>query len=366
MHMRIPIYAALLICLIPFPEPKAQTTINPDISAIGDMRFTARSDNAARMADKNKASFTFEELEMALTGYLNPYSRADIFLSIDPGETSIDVEQATATVLRGLPLTMQFKFGKYPLDIGKINSQHPHQWAWLDFPLMHRKFIGEEGARVIGAGISFLKAVGDNALTLSLNAFGSGFFDTDSLFDSGSSSPPDYAPEKIAYSGRVSLFRNLVDYTSVETGLSYLHGYYDPQQNHEADIAVYDLKLKWRPDMYRTVSFISEAMGTSRDTTGLRGGPGGSNSAFGVFTSIDIKMRRRFDGGGYADFSQEAQDDSKSTTAFGAFFGFMPAEETTRFSIVWRREKSNLYSGSNNSVTFQVIWSLGPHKPHSF
>jgi hypothetical protein len=44
----------------------------------------------------------------------------------------------------------------------------------------------------------------------------------------------------------------------------------------------------------------------------------------------------------------------------------MPAEETARFSLVYRRETSDLYDFTNNSVVFQIVWALGPHKPHPF
>jgi hypothetical protein len=354
----------LLIAGLPVARCPAQTTVNPDISAIGDTRLVIRDDNSRLISGAARTSFRLEELELAFTGYLNPYARSDVYVSFDPAENSVEVEEASATILRGLPWSLQFKFGKYLLDMGKINTQHPHQWAWLDVPLMLQKFLGEEGARVTGANLSILKAIGDNALTVSFNVFDDRLFAESAVGSTSTGS--SHTGSNVALSGRVSIFRSLTDYTSLETGVSFLHGDYEPVAGLSADMAAFDMKLKWRPDMYRTAVFIMEGMLSSRELPQRLRSSGDRNRASGFFTACDIKWRRLFDGGMFFDYAGEALESAKDTRAFGAFFGFMPAEETTRFSIVWRREVSDLYDGSDNSVTFQVLWSLGPHKPHPF
>lgn len=87
----------------------AQTTINPDISVIP--RFILRTDDGEKLAEGKRVfsqpDFQFEELEIAIQSYLNPFSRADVILTL-PGPDieagKLGIEELYATVFRGLPL----------------------------------------------------------------------------------------------------------------------------------------------------------------------------------------------------------------------------------------------------------------------
>jgi hypothetical protein len=69
---------------------RGQTLSNPDLSAIGDMRVVARTSEAADSTGKEQLEFVFEELELALNAYLNPYMRADVFLGINSDGIEIE------------------------------------------------------------------------------------------------------------------------------------------------------------------------------------------------------------------------------------------------------------------------------------
>lgn len=327
----------------------AQTVVNPDISAVGDARLIMRNSSAASMIRTRKATLEFEELELVFTGYLNPYARADVFLSTSGEET--EIEEASTTVLRGLPLALQIKAGRYLLDVGRINSQHPHQWSWLERPLMHRAFLGEEGAGAVGLQASTMRPVGDRALTFTVNLFSADFFaGTDSL-----------GPAGLGLSSRLSLFSSLGEFTSLDAGISYLAAPYNPDQDLLAQVGAIDFKAKWRPDMYRAFMVVMEAMASRREKPSS-----GSTDALGVFASAGWKWRRRYDAGLFFDYSQQPMEPDQDARAFGLYFGFMPVEETSRFSIIWRRETADFHRGIRSSLTLQILWSLGPHKPHSF
>jgi len=334
----------------------SQARVNPDISAIADMRYVGRNDVARTLADAQSTSFEFEELELNYSAYLNPYARADVFISTGT-EGTVDIEEAYATLLRGLPV--KARFGKYKLDVGKINSQHPHQWGWLDAPLMVRSFLGPEGASAAALNVQRLQPIGDTALTLSANAFRADFFEPESD-TSGAVSPPD-----VGYSGRASLFRSLTDFTHVELGASYLWATYDPTRNLDTQVGGVDFKYKWRPDTYRTFTLVAEAMRSDREVRDSTAAV--SNVvAYGAFTAAELRFRKRFDVGGFFDWAQDAMVDGAETTAGGGYVGFMPVEETIRFSAVYRHETSDFYDGNNDSVAVQVLWAIGPHKPHQF
>ncbi|MCK7516793.1 MAG: hypothetical protein MZV64_03260 [Ignavibacteriales bacterium] len=58
--------------------------------------------------------------------------------------------------LRGLPLDMQIKAGKYLVGFGKLNTIHPHAWHFIERPLFHQIFFGGEGFNDIGVNFSFI------------------------------------------------------------------------------------------------------------------------------------------------------------------------------------------------------------------
>jgi hypothetical protein len=356
-----------LLAALPRPAP-AQTLANPDISVIGDFRLAARSGEFADAAGARQVQFEFEELEFNFNGYLNPYMRADVTVAI-PDFESLDLEEASMTVLRGLPLSTQFRVGKYFLDFGKLNTQHPHQWPWMEPPLMMRTMLGEEGLRPLGAQLSTLQAAGESAVTLSLNAFrGDGFAHEHGAH--AHEADEDESPPETMFSGRLSWFHTF-DVTSVEAGLSALGGRYDAAEALDVTMGAFDFKLRWRPDTYRSVNVIAESMLSERelvhaDTTVSAQPEVQTVRAAGVFTALQVQFRKRWDTGAYFDFSEDAVEEGAKTTAGGAWFAFMPAEETARFNLVYRYETSDLYDFASHGVSLQFLFGLGPHRPHRF
>lgn len=361
--MRTDISRAVLAAILVMAPAiaRAQARVNPDVSVIGDMRYLIRNDEARALADAKRTSFEFEELELNFSSYLNPYARADVFISTGL-EGPVELEEVYATLLRGLPF--QARFGKYKLDVGKINTQHPHQWGWLETPLMLRSFFGPEGAAATSLGVSRLQPIGDSAVTLSLNAFRADFFGEEE--EGPDTTLAEASPPEIAYSGRLSFFRSLTDFTHLEIGASYLAARYDPARKLDTQVAGVDAKLKWRPDTYRFFNIEAEGMMSHRDVDDEATGEVTSVDAIGAFAAAEYRFRKRFDVGGFFDWAEDAVIKDAETTAGGAYVGFMPVEETIRFSAVYRYETSDFHDGSANSVTFQVLWALGPHKPHQF
>lgn len=377
MHQRFFMLLTFATLVLPWRPVLAQTLSNPDISVVGDSRLNVLKGETADAMGAKEVDFEFREIEFNFNAYLNPFMRADVFLGVHGDGGEVEIEQGSITVLRGLPLSLQFTFGKYLLDLGKINTQHPHQWGWLEFPLMHRTMIGGEGARVVGANLSTLQAIGETAVTLSLNAFSG-----DALghtHDPGDEHAEDgqteeAPPAEIMYSGRLSAFRSFTDFLAAEAGASAFYGEIDPADGLEQTIFAADGKLRWRPDSYRAFVWVAEVMASEKDVIHGAHVDGESEedhevetvNAIGAFTAIDYQFRRRYDAGAFFDWTQDAEAEDAETTAFGVFFGFMPAEETARFSVVYRWEDSDLYQYDNQSVTFQIVWSLGPHNPHTY
>lgn len=108
--------------------------------------------------DPNKNGFTLQSAELFVGGTVDPYfdAQATIALSVDAeGETSVELEEAFF-VTRSLPWGLQVKGGQYLTEFGRINTQHLHQWAFVDQPVIVSRLLGPDGLRSQGARVSWL------------------------------------------------------------------------------------------------------------------------------------------------------------------------------------------------------------------
>lgn len=103
--------------------------------------------------DPRKRGFTVQNVELSLTGAVDPYltGEAHIIYLIDPevGDTRIELEEAFLTT-QALPYGLQLKAGHFFTEFGQINPQHPHQWHWLDQPVINTRLFGPDGLRQTG------------------------------------------------------------------------------------------------------------------------------------------------------------------------------------------------------------------------
>jgi len=108
--------------------------------------------------DPNQRGFTVQGVELNLQGAVDPYFRgnANILFSIDSdGESFVEVEEAWLETM-SLPGNFQIRGGQILTDFGRINTQHPHAWAFVDSPLVNARFLGPDGLRNPGARLAWL------------------------------------------------------------------------------------------------------------------------------------------------------------------------------------------------------------------
>ncbi|MBK5936744.1 zinc-regulated TonB-dependent outer membrane receptor [Halorhodospira halophila] len=98
--------------------------------------------------------FQLRETEIAFEASVDPYFDAFAMLVIE-GTDHIDLEEAYFTT-RSLPWGLQVKAGRFLSDIGYINSQHPHEWDFVDRPLVSEHLFGDHGIQEIGAQLNWL------------------------------------------------------------------------------------------------------------------------------------------------------------------------------------------------------------------
>ena len=128
----------------------------PDIAAIG--RFgvvyyqrdvaTESPRDLSIVGPRDTVKPLFQELELALQSVVDPYARADVFISFAPD--SVEVEEAYLTTL-SLPAGLQLKAGKFKSPFGRLNQQHPHVWDFVDAPLALQRILGPD--QLSGAGV---------------------------------------------------------------------------------------------------------------------------------------------------------------------------------------------------------------------
>ena len=108
--------------------------------------------------DPNQRGFTVQGVELNLQGAIDPYFRGNAniaFLLDSGGETRVELEEGWLETV-SLPWNLQVRAGQMLTDFGRINTQHPHSWAFVDVPLVNGRLFGEDGLRNPGARLSWL------------------------------------------------------------------------------------------------------------------------------------------------------------------------------------------------------------------
>jgi len=141
-------------------SPTARLLLLPDISAVGSFAGALdtydvenQSPREGPFGPKDKPTPLFEELELGLQSIIDPYARADIFISFTPEEVA--VEEAYLTSLN-LPAGFQVRAGKFFSPFGRLNQQHPHVWDFVDAPLARGRILAVETLSGPGVDLAWL------------------------------------------------------------------------------------------------------------------------------------------------------------------------------------------------------------------
>lgn len=370
---------AVLLLFAAAGTVRAQTSTNPDISIIP--RFLIRTDDGGKL-DQGKREFSrpefqFQELEAMFSGYLNPYARADVMMTLsgpDIEAASLGLEEAYLTVLRGLPLDLNLRAGKYRVDYGKINMMHPHQWPFITQPLSQERFFGEEALNDLGISASLLLPTGDVYSKLTVDVLrGLSIPEAAGLEDTTGSSRP------YAASGRLMGFFPVGEDADLEAGLSAYTGVHDPYTNDNFWYWNIDCKYRYRPSAYTSLVLQGEYLFNTRDAvrgpdlvpfTDDAGNPEKrSITSSGLYVFADYQFLKTFSVGSRFDWSQSPYGTDDAGTGMSVFFGYYPVEETIGLRLEYQHTQTDVPGGEARAVNFiglQALFSLGPHKAHPF
>jgi hypothetical protein len=339
---------------------------NPDIAVIGDFLGAA-----GRNRENPSPAMEMHESEASFQAIVDPYARADFFISF--GEEGVDLEEGYLT-LTTLPGGLLTKVGKMRSAFGKVNTLHNHVLPWTDRPLVTQNLVGGEDG-IADAGISVARLIPNPWIFLEA---------TGQVFrgDSGPEEQPLFRsgkPGNLSYVGHLRGYHDLTESTNIDLGLSYAYGHNDADPRNigllTTDLFGVDATLRWRPlqrSIYHSFVGRSEWIRSRREQPLgrperiRRGGevPVGRETADGFYVSGDYQFARRWFAGARFDRSGRAFDGSLIDTGGSALLTFWPSE----FSQVRGQYRRTTYAeGSTaNEFLFQFQFSIGAHGAHPF
>ena len=257
---------ALILSLIVLKTGFSQSNINPDISLIGTFNTFTNFNNYS--PDKGKLIFETPQMELFVESYLNPYAKAAGNISYEDEEFL--VEELYANIVRGLPLDMQIKAGKYLVGFGKLNTVHPHAWPFLNRPLYQQIYFSPEGFNDIGFDFSFILPTESFYSSIDLGIFkGDGIGRAE---DPAASDFKDIRGNTPIVVGRLGSFFSISNFSNLEVGLDASYGIHSKlnitssangrpvTESLNYTYAGIDFKYKYKPDKYTSFTIQGEGI----------------------------------------------------------------------------------------------------------
>jgi hypothetical protein len=323
----------------------ASKVFNPDIAVIGDFVGIGGHNPV-----QSSPALEMHESEASFQAILDPYARADFFISF--GEHGVDLEEGYLT-FPALPGHVQLRAGKMRAAFGKVNTLHNHVLPWVDRPLVMRNFTGgEEGINDAGVSLTrILPAPGG----LFLEATGQVFRgDSENVFRS-------WRANNLSTVGHLRGYRDISESTNADIGFSYARGASTQAAGLFNNLYGIDATVRWKP-LRRAIyhSFTGRAeLVWDKDDGALT-----TKTPFGYFVSGDYQFARRWFAGGRFDWSERALNALQRDTGGSAILTYWPSE----FSQVRGQYRRTRYAEglTANEILFQFLFSIGAHGAHPF
>ncbi|HUL74483.1 MAG TPA: hypothetical protein VLT86_15350 [Vicinamibacterales bacterium] len=334
--------------------PGASKVFNPDMSAIG---------NFVGYAGKNEMvanpSMQLTEAEIAFQAIVDPYARADFFLSAGP--EGLDVEEGYVT-FTSLPASLLLKVGKMRAQFGKVNTLHTHAMPTVDRPLVTENLVGGEDG-LSDWGMSLAHLLPTKAVFLELT--GEVYSGNSNVFQSDSRS-------KLNYVGRVRAYRDLTEATNIDLGTSFAYGPTDVGQSTTMTAPTpsvlnktlygIDATFRYRPlrrAIYQRLNLRTELIWSRQDLPSSM-----QTTAFGWYGLAEYQFARRWYVGGRYDRSGRPLDGSLVDNGGSVFLTYWPSE----FSQIRGQYRATNYSEGifANEFLFQFNFAIGAHGAHVF
>jgi hypothetical protein len=332
---------------------RAVQSFNPDISVNADFVGHYSSNEGGEFDDE----FLFRHFEIGFSGYVDPYTRADIFVGLGrhEGEWHTHLEEAYLTYL-GLPWDLQARAGRFKSTFGKANPQHLHALPWVEYPLIIQNYFGHGGLSGDGVGVSWLVPnPWDKYIELTYETI-----NNDSSLFAGEET------DDFVHLVHLKNFLDLSDASTIEAGLTFATAPNDEGHgDNRTMVEGLDLTYKWRPPQsgkYKSFLWQTEVLAAQAD---LRGG---QETTWGMYTAADYQFARRWTIGSRYDYSQLPTSCSRHEHGLSAYLTFLQSEY-----VYWRlgyqyTDRNFRVEGDKreHEVFLQCNFSLGTHPAHDY
>lgn len=370
--------------------------MNISFDALMDFGWSTASDPSTLLQlgdhDPIKRGFSLRNAEISVDGAVDPYFKgfANIVLKLDKNnETEIELEEAYL-LSTALPAKLQVKAGQFFAGFGRQNAQHPHQWAFVDQPLILNRTFGPDGLRNIGAQLSWLAPTpfyteaflgvfdGQGGTAFSFrnpgdqDALGISRFHGRATFDRNLRGPAD-----LLYVPRVASSFDLTDSQTLVAGVSAAFGPNDTGSDRRTEIYGADLYWKWKPANAQAgfpfVSWQTEGL-YQRFQAGADPAaslPAETLADWGFYSQVLWGFHQRWVAGlrgEYANGDKGAYDPQDifrgERTRVSPDLTFYPSE-FSKIRLQYNYDRGELF-GTEHSVWLQVEFLLGAHGAHKF
>jgi hypothetical protein len=349
------------------PEPRlggagaaAAKALNPDISMIGD--FIA---SAGHNPVNPTPSFQMHESELAVQAIVDPYARADFFLSF--GEEGVNLEEGFLT-FTALPKGFVVKAGKMRAAFGKVNTLHNHVLPWVDRPLVTQNLVGgEDGIDDAGVSVQHIIPAPKNL-----------FLDFTGQVYRGDSADVFRAPVKndVSVVGHLRTYKDLTDNSNIDLGGSYARGHSVFGSPFITNLYGIDATYRWKPlqrSIYRSFVVRSEFIWRQQNQPSLSAcltivcppnTVAGFQRAFGFYTSADYQFRRRWFFGGRVDSSDRPFNAALNDKGGSLVLTYWPSE----FAQLRGQYRLTRYAENFDAheLFIQLQFAIGAHGAHPF
>jgi hypothetical protein len=327
-------------------NPQGWQKLLPDISLIASFAGGYFLDDPAGATghDPARTGFTLQEIELAIQSVVDPYFRADTFLSFH--EAGVELEEAYLTTL-ALPRGLQIRGGKFLLPFGRHNQKHLEQWHFIDNMLVNKYLLGPENLNELGVEISYLFPL---PFFLQVQGvFSNG--DNDTSFGGG-------RKQDFLYQGRVSVSFDPSSSMTVLMGVSGATGFNNTGPGNQTQLYGGDLLVKWRSRAGRGITWQSEYIFRSLQGAGtlLRDG--------GAYTYLDWQFHKRWHAGLRFDYVGLPEDVITREWRLTPTLTFDPTE----FSRLRVQYALGQVGGADavHAAFLQLQFNIGVHGAHAF
>jgi len=333
----------------PSPAPtglvaSSSKVFNPDIAAIGNFVGAA-----GRSPGGGEPSLNMQEGEFSFQAVVDPYARADFFVTVGPEGAGLEEGTITFPTLPGGVLA---KVGKMRDAFGKVDQLHAHTLPWVDRPFVTQNLTGGEDG-LADSGISVARLIPNPWLFL--EATGQVYQGNSEVFKAPNRSD-------LATVGHLRAYQDLGESTNIDLGGSIAYGHNGVTADTTTRLLGVDATLRWKP-LRRSIYTHFLARGEVTWSRVVE--TGGALDAVGGYGYLEYQFARRWTAGLRYDNSEQALAPWLRDEGGSFILTFKPSE----FSLVRAQYRRTTFAGTDhpeNELLFQFLFAIGAHGAHPF